>query len=171
MLVLQHLPGLPHGHAAADRAPGKEAFEHLPHAPEGLAPQDPHEGEGDLLLHLDLHKVAVQAARADLGHRGAEQGGELLLGEGQGLFLHLLLHLLQHELVARLRQVADDGVHVPAHVPHLGELGGLHLHEGGPGEAGEAAGDLGLSHPRGPDHEDVLGGDLPGDLRGSFLRR
>src|SRR5690606_8188465 len=45
-------------------------------------------------------------------------------------------------------------------VAHLGVLGGLHLDEGGAGELGQAPCDLGLSHPGGADHDDVLGRDL-----------
>jgi hypothetical protein len=41
--------------------------------------------------------------------------------------------------------------------------------KGAAAEAGQAPRDLGLPHPRGPDHQDVLGRDLRRDLRGKPL--
>jgi hypothetical protein len=64
------------------------------------------------------------------------------------------------DLFLVLRQVADDGVHILAHIAHFGELGGLDLDEGRIGQLGQAARDLGLAHARGADHEDVLRRDL-----------
>ena len=62
-------------------------------------------------------------------------------------------------------EVADDRVHVAAHVADLGELARLDLDEGGcPGKLGEAARDLGLPDPGRPDHQDVLRRDVGRDL-------
>ena len=67
-------------------------------------------------------------------------------------------------LDGHIHQIADDGVHVSPHIAHLGEFGGLYLHEGRIGQLGQAASDLRLAHAGGPDHEDVLGGDLVAQL-------
>ncbi len=47
-------------------------------------------------------------------------------------------------------QVADDGIHILAHIAHLGELGGLHLDEGRIGQPRQAAGNFGLAYAGGP---------------------
>ena len=50
-----------------------------------------------------------------------------LLGQLPGPLAHpLLLQALDH-VHRDFGEVAHDGFHVPAHVAHLGELGGLHL--------------------------------------------
>src|SRR5206468_13056453 len=53
-----------------------------------------------------------------------------------------------------------SGFHVASHVSHFGELGRFHLDEGGAGQPRQSAGDLGLPHPGGTDHDDVVGQDL-----------
>src|SRR5690606_12770716 len=63
-------------------------------------------------------------------------------------------------------EVADHRLDVAADVADLGELRGLDLDEGGAGEAGQPAGDLGLAHARRPDHDDVVGDDLLADVLG-----
>ncbi len=83
-----------------------------------------------------------------------------LLGRVFGAHAHLLHVLLARLLHGHLDQVAHDGVHILAHIAHLGELGGLDLDEGRIGQARQAARDLGLAHAGGADHEDVLGRDL-----------
>ena len=57
-------------------------------------------------------------------------------------------------------QIANDRLDVATHVAHLGELRCLDLDERGIGEPREAAGDLGLAHPGGADHENILRGDF-----------
>ena len=64
-----------------------------------------------------------------------------------------------------LGQVADHRLDVAADVADLGVLGGLDLEERRLGELGQPAGDLGLPHPGGPDHDDVLRRDLVAQLR------
>src|SRR5438034_11845352 len=51
-----------------------------------------------------------------------------------------------------------------SYVADLGELRRLDLEERRAGEAREPARDLGLPHPRGPDHDDVVGKDLVADV-------
>jgi hypothetical protein len=63
--------------------------------------------------------------------------------------------VLAHGLLARLLdghlgQVADDGVHVLAHVAHLGELGGLDLDEGRVGQRARRRAISVLPTPVGP---------------------
>jgi hypothetical protein len=68
-------------------------------------------------------------------------------------------------------QVADDGIHVLAHVADLGELGGLDLDEGRVGQPGQAARNLGLADTGGADHQDVLGRDFGRSLSSTCWRR
>ena len=64
-----------------------------------------------------------------------------------------------------LQQLAHHGLDVAPDVPHLGELGGLHLVEGRLGEDRQAPRDLGLADAGRPDQDDVLGGDFVAQLR------
>ena len=72
-------------------------------------------------------------------------------------FLHGLFAVA---LDGDFHQIADDRVHIAAHIAHLGELGRLDLDEGRVGEPRQTAGDLGLAYAGRADHQDVLGGDL-----------
>ena len=74
--------------------------------------------------------------------------------------------LLLHKADGGLDQVADDGLDVAAHIADLGELGGLDLYKGRVHQFCQAAGDLGLAHAGGADHEDVLGGHFIADIVG-----
>ncbi len=72
-------------------------------------------------------------------------------------------------LLPRLRdrdfdEIAHDLLDVAADIADLGELGGLDLDEGGAGELGEAAGNLGLADAGRADHQDVLGQHLLAQL-------
>ena len=75
---------------------------------------------------------------------GFDPGGMLVLHHADGVF----------------RQIPDDGFHVPAHIAHLGELGGFHLDEGRLHQLGQTAGNFRFAHARGPDHQNVLGIDF-----------
>jgi hypothetical protein len=94
------------------------------------------------------------------GIPGAGQQGveDALLGGFLGAHAHLAGGLLAGLLDGDLREIADDAVHVLAHIAHLGELGGLHLDEGGAGQAGQTTGDLGLADPGRAYHQDVFRG-------------
>jgi hypothetical protein len=94
-------------------------------------------------------------------------GGEAPAHRGCGLRPHRRLWCAPggHGSFTRLLdghvdQVADDGIHILAHIAHLGELGGFDLDERRIGQAGQAARNLGFAHACGADHEDVLGGDF-----------
>ena len=182
LLVAQHLAGIADAQLAPLGAALAEVLEeplelagHLLHARRGhdLHPQG---GGGDLYLDLAVVQIpGAQLVAELLAGRARRRGSALLLeargGRKQGIedaLLgcrlgliaqpgHLLLagHLHRH-----VGEVADHGLHVPADVAHLGELGRLHLDEGGVRQARQAPRDLGLAHARGPDHEDVLGRDL-----------
>ena len=65
----------------------------------------------------------------------------------------------------QVQQVADHRLDIPPVIPDLGVLRRLDLDERGIDESREATGDLGLAHPGGADHDDVLGGDFTGGLR------
>ncbi len=101
--------------------------------------------------------------------RRQEQVEESLLGQGRGLFLDLFGHLALYHVDADLGKVADDGLHVAPHVADLGELGRLDLEERGLDELCEPAGDLGLAHAGGTDHDDVLRHDLVAEVLGQAL--
>src|SRR5207253_2345966 len=93
-------------------------------------------------------------------HGGQQEVEHSLLGQLAGADADLLLLLLAHHVDRDLGEVADDRLDVAADVAHLGELRGLHLDEGRLRQLGEPTRDLRLSHPRRPDHDDVLRCDL-----------
>ena len=153
-----------------------------------------------LLGDLDLHHSRLEEARAELvaelvarglgslagrrdglggpvgGGRAGGAGGNKRSSSRSSTFSSTFFADLERALAAdhvdgRLHEVADDRVHVAADVPHLGELARLHLDERTAGEAGQAAGDLGLAHPGRADHEDVLGVMSAACSGGSLWRR
>ncbi len=69
--------------------------------------------------------------------------------------LSLTGHLHRH-----IGQVTDDGVHLAAHVAHLGELGRFNFDERGFRQPSETARNFCLAHAGGSDHQDVLGRNL-----------
>jgi hypothetical protein len=95
---------------------------------------------------------------------GLQQVQQALLGPLLRSLRHPRLLLTLHQRDGLIHQVPHHALHVPAHIAHLGVLGGLHLHEGHPQKLGEPPGDLRLAHARGPDHQDVLGRDLVPDV-------
>jgi len=92
-----------------------------------------------------------------------------VFGVDLGLGSHLLGEALASHGERDLDQIADDRLDVAADIADLGELGGLDLDEGGVGELGEAARDLGLADAGGADHQDVLGQHLLAQLLGQLL--
>ena len=130
---------------------------------------------GRIAGHLDLDFLVVQLALAellaeDLASAVVRLALFVAAGRGQqgvedaffGGIIRLAAHagdgfLAQH-LDGHFHQVADDGFHIAAHIAHFGELGGFDLDEGSVGQLGQAAGNFGLAHAGGADHEDVLGG-------------
>ena len=130
-------------------------------------------GEVDLdFLVLEL-TIAEHAAELGAGVRtrllAGEGGDQAFLGGEFGLGLDVAAAGVAQHGDAGLDEVADDGFDVAADIADLGELGGLDLEEGGLGELGEAAGDLGLAAAGGADHEDVLGHDLLAHGLGQLL--
>jgi hypothetical protein len=109
-----------------------------------------------------LSRVALSGGVAGGAARGGGQQHveQPLLGVLAGAAAHPFALLFAQHGDGGLGQVAHHRVDVAADVAHLGELGGFHLDEGGAGQLGQAAGDLGLAHAGGADHHDVLGGDL-----------
>ena len=93
--------------------------------------------------------------------RPRQQGIEqAVLGGILGAVADLADFMLPRHLDRHVGQVADDGIHLAADVPHLGELGRLHLDERRAGQPRQPPGDLRLANAGGPDHEDVLRRDL-----------
>ena len=123
-------------------------------------------------FHLQLHLAVIHVAGGEPVAEKLPRFGAIALGGAFGgrqhgvqqasfrRFVRPRLHLLQLLVAQHLHgdvgEVADDGFHVAPHIAHFGELGGLHLDEGRPGEAREATGDFRLADAGGADHQDVL---------------
>ena len=105
---------------------------------------------------------ALLVRRAVLNAAGRRQQGveDAVLGGVLGDMLHFAHLFFAQHLHRHVDQVANDGVHIAAHIANLRELGGLDLDEGRIGESGQTARDLGLADAGRADHENVLGGDL-----------
>src|SRR6266480_5483376 len=121
-------------------------------------------------LHLDFDFLVVELA-------GAQPFAEGILGRGAGVLADQRIHhaILGGELRASahvpafslphlgdcdFHQIAYDLLDVAPDIADLGELGRFDLDERGPGEPGEAPGNLRFADAGRADHQDVLGQDL-----------
>ena len=59
-------------------------------------------------------------------------------------------------LHCNISQVANDGVHIFAHITYFSELGGFHFDEGSVSQTSQAPGNLGLAHTRGANHQNIF---------------
>ena len=152
--LAQQIGDVDHAHAAAA---GHAGDVHGGHGRGGI---------GDFQLYLPVvqltgaqffHEAFARRGRGVLAHQGVQHA---LLGVGAGLFAHLLAQPFARQGDAGLHEIADDLLHVAAHIAHFGEAGGLDLQERRAGQGGQTAGDLGLADAGGADHEDVLGHHL-----------
>src|SRR6056297_1601789 len=167
------------GGAVAERLAEDIAEVHHPHLAAGLA-GNVHRaqwvgGVGDLDLDLGVVEQAIaeflaeHLAGAGPGVFACDGGDDAFLGGLLGAGFDVLAHVVAGLDDGAVDEIADDLFDVAAHVADLGELGGLDLDEGGAGEFGEAAGDLGLADAGGADHQDVLGVNLVAQVVGQLL--
>ena len=104
-----------------------------------------------------------RGGRTGLGSLVPEQDRhEPVLRRGLGPLPHGLGLLLPGHPDRHLDEIPDHGLDVPSDVAHLGELGGLDLHERGLEERRQSPGDLRLADPGRSQHHDVPRHDLPG---------
>ena len=61
-----------------------------------------------------------------------------------------------HIPIGHTQELADQVVHVSAHVARLGKLGNIRLHEGNAHEVGQGPDQVGLTHTRGTQEDHVL---------------
>ena len=118
----------------------------------------------------------VRVGRGRRRHAAGNCGGgrqqrieEPFFGAVLGMGANCLLLLSGGHGHRQLAKVTNDRLHVPAHGAHLGELRGFDLDERSLRQTSEASGDLGLTHPRRSDHDDVLGCDLVAQFFGHLL--
>ena len=161
----------------------RQAAAHLA-APEGLAEQvlQPlhllfhagHPAHGRqawrLLGQVQLDHRRIQVAPLQLGAKHlarlvagvlARQGFDHpLFRSAVGAGAHSVPHLSTGLDDGGIHQIADDAVHVAAHIAHFGELRRFDLQEGRLRQLGQTAADFGLAHPGRADHQDVLRIDL-----------
>jgi hypothetical protein len=132
--------------------------------------------DAGLLVHLELDLPLVQfafpqllaqqltgaraLALATVARRRQEGVEDALFGGLLGTKANALHRLLAQHLDGHLHEIADDRLDVAPDVADLRELGRLHLDERRVRQARQAAGDFRLADARGPDHQDVLGGDF-----------
>ena len=98
--------------------------------------------------------------KAEVARRRQQDVEDTVFGRIFGPRAHLGHFRLAGLFHADVDQVADDGVHVAAHVADFGELGGFHLDERRIGQLGQAARDLGLADAGRADHQDVFRRDF-----------
>ena len=102
--------------------------------------------------------------------RGRQQNVEqTLFGIEFGLVGDIFELLFAHVVDGDLHQIADHGFDVAAHVADFGKLRGFHFQEWRVRQLGQAARDLGFTHARGADHDDVLGNDFFGEFGSELL--
>jgi hypothetical protein len=153
------------------------------------------EGGSARVTHLDLDGAVIEPTRSQLlrsrsrvlwagsgrpdtagstsgrGPGGRQQVEQAIFGCLPGLRPQLFEALVAHHRNRQLHQVADHRLDVAADVADLGELRGFDLDEGRLGQTRQPARDLGLAHPGGPDHQDVLRATSSARSLGSFWRR
>ncbi len=103
------------------------------------------------------------------GRRRQQHIQQALLGVHLRAIFHLFQPLLAHHVNGDLHEVANHRFHVAAHITHLGKLRGLHFKERRIGQLREAARNLCLAHAGGPNHDDVLGHDVVGQVGRQLL--
>ena len=103
------------------------------------------------------------------GGRRQKDVEQPLLGVHLGAVFHFFEAFFAHHVDGDFDQVANHGLDVAAHVAHLGKLRCFHLEEGRTGQLGEAARNFSFAHAGWPNHDDVLGHDVVGDVGGQFL--
>ena len=157
--------------AEAHGAPAEAVGDHLEQALEGAAADEQHV----LRVDLDHRLLGVLAAALgrDVGHRALEdlqQGllhalaGDIAAHRRRRRLAGDLVDLVEvddpllgagHVVVGRLQQPHEDVLHVLAHVPGLGEDGGVGHAEGDLQDLGQGLGQQGLARARGPHEKDV----------------
>ena len=177
--------GFGHRHLAPRAALGKDLLEHRLQVEVHLFHAHPgeHHGHGLLfggqldaaLIHLAggehgahflagalvaLGRVGAALRRVERGRRRGQQVHEPVFHPTSRFLLDAGPLLLTDQPDGVLHQLANHALHVAAVIADLGVLGGLDLNERGPGQLGQASGDLRLAHPGRPNHEDVLGHHL-----------
>src|SRR3546814_929284 len=122
-------------------------------------------GVGNLDLDLAVVEVTLTDALAETLARGlarAFAGERVEQPLHRGLFgggAHRFAAAVLFEPHGFLDEVARDLFDVAADIADFGEFGRLDLDEGGVGELGETARNLGLAAAGGADHQDILGAD------------
>jgi len=160
--------------AGREKAP-EHFFEIEFHFLHAAAGENFHHG-GHLLGDLQIQEALFQAAfpehGAELFPGGAGFLFRLLAAGGEQEVKEALFHhffgfgldqfplFSPHHGHGQLRQVPHHGLHIPAHVAHFGELGGLDFEKRRLGQLGQPPGDFGFAHPGGADHDDVFGSDF-----------
>src|ERR1700690_2469782 len=92
-----------------------------------------------------------------------------LFGVELGFIRHIFQLFFANHFDGDLHQIANHGLNIPSDVADFRELGSFNLEEGRVGQFGEAAGDFGLAHAGGPDHDDVLRDDFFGHFGRELL--
>ena len=103
------------------------------------------------------------------GARGKQNIQQALFGVQLGLVGDVFELFFAHHFDGDLDQVANHGFDIASHVADFGELRSFHFQEWRVGELGQAAGDFGLAHAGGADHDDVLGDDFFRQVRSELL--
>ena len=85
------------------------------------------------------------------------------------LVFHLEQPLFAHHFDTELDEVAHHRLDIAPDVADFGELGGFDLEKGRLRQPREPAGDLGLAHAGGTNHQDVLGCDFIRELGRELL--
>ena len=86
-----------------------------------------------------------------------------------GLGFHQPALFLSHHRDSCFGEVPNHALHVAAVIAHLGILGGFDLDKGRADKLRQPAGDLGFADAGGPDHNDVLRGDILTHFFGQLL--
>ncbi len=103
------------------------------------------------------------------GRSREEQIEQALFGGLLGALGHFIELLFAHHVDRSFDEIAHHGLNIAADVTHFGVLRSFHFDEGAAGQAGEASRNFRLAHTRRPDHQNILGKDVFGELGSELL--
>ena len=129
-------------------------------------------GEGKASVLLDRMLPALRRLAGELGYRRGrrqQQIEQTFFGVQFGLVFDFFELFFAHHVDGDLDEVAHNGFDVAADVADFGELRGFDFEEGRVGQLGQTAGDFGFAYAGGPDHDDVFGHDLVGEIGRKLL--
>ena len=108
--------------------------------------------ERDIAVLHELEEIGLDAAAGDIASARFTARGELV----HFIEIDDTVRGLFHIAIGAADEVADEIIHVAAHITRLAELGGVRLHKRHADEFGGGANEMRFAHAGGAEQQDVL---------------